>query len=95
MTYEEKNRRPELAHHVIADGRERLSISGVEDVESFDEESVVAITSAGVLVVRGSQLHIDKLSLDTGELDIRGWLDAFEYQEDKTQRQGFFKRMFV
>jgi sporulation protein YabP len=62
MTYEEKNRRPELAHHVIADGRERLSISGVEDVESFDEESVVAITSAGVLVVRGSQLHIDKLS---------------------------------
>ncbi|MBQ9980565.1 MAG: sporulation protein YabP [Oscillospiraceae bacterium] len=93
MAYDDRNM-GQLAHHVIAEGREKLSISGVEEVESFDEESVVAITCAGALIIRGNSLHIDKLSLDTGELEVKGWLDSFEYQNTKAQTGGIFRRLF-
>ena len=53
MQYEEKRVRPEAAHHVILEGRESLTVSGVEEVESFDETTIVMSTSKGSLVVRG------------------------------------------
>ena len=54
MQYEEKKLRAETApHHVILEGRESLSVSGVEEVESFDENSIVMSTCKGTLVVRG------------------------------------------
>ncbi|MBQ1804307.1 MAG: YabP/YqfC family sporulation protein, partial [Oscillospiraceae bacterium] len=51
------------AHRVELDGREKLTISGVEDVERFDEAEIVLSTSAGMLVISGEGLHIGKLSL--------------------------------
>ena len=53
-------------HHLILEERERLTVSGVEEVESFDENLIVMDTAQGVLVVRGEGLHIEKLSLDGG-----------------------------
>ncbi len=55
-------------HHLILEDREQLSVSGVEEVESFDENTIVMITSQGTLVVRGENLHIEKLSLDGGDM---------------------------
>ena len=53
MPYEEKRPGPEAAHHIILEEREQLSVSGVEEVESFDENTIVMLTSRGTLVVRG------------------------------------------
>ena len=64
----EYNNTPPTVHRVELDGRERLTILGVEDVERFDETGIVLSTSAGVLTVTGEDLHIGKLSLDGGEL---------------------------
>ena len=66
-------------HSLIMEGRERLSISGVEDVESFDESGIVAHTTRGTLVIHGSSLHIGKLSLEAGDLAIDGVVDSLEY----------------
>ena len=77
MQYEEKRPRGEGAdHHVILEGRESLSVSGVEEVESFDENTIVMRTCKGTLVVRGEDLHIEKLSLDGGDLKVEGSVDA-------------------
>ena len=57
---------PAAGHRLELVGRERLTVSGVEDVERFDENGIVMSTSAGVLVVTGEDLHIGKLSLDGG-----------------------------
>jgi len=93
MPYEAKTR-TELQHNVILEGRERLSVSGVEDVESFNEETVVVYTSKGMLIVQGSGLHIEKLSLDGGDLAIEGLVHALRYEEETREKGGLFSRLF-
>lgn len=83
----------DLPHHVIIEGRARATISGVEDVESFDENSVTMRTSRGTLVLSGSGLRVDRLSIDKGELNVEGQVDSMEYLDD-SERRGFWARLF-
>ena len=95
MTYEEKYRlAPEQPHSVILEQRGKLCATGVSDVESFDENEIVVNTSQGTLVVRGSNLHIGKLSLDTGDMAMEGTIDSIEYEDTGKSQGGFFSRMF-
>ena len=93
MPYEEKRPGPEAAHHIILEEREQLSVSGVEEVESFDEESVVLHTAKGVLVIRGQSLHLQTLSIEGGQVAVDGTVDALLYEEPQKQG-GFFSRLF-
>lgn len=72
---------PASAHRVELDGREHLIVSGVDDVDRFDENEIVMTTAAGVLIVTGESLHIGKLSLDGGELHVDGRIDSLTYEE--------------
>ena len=93
MAYEAKIR-TELHHNIILEGRERLSISGVEDVESFNEETIVVYTSKGMLIIQGSGLHIEKLSLDGGDLAVEGLVHSLRYEEETREKGGLFSRLF-
>lgn len=88
------NTTPAMEHRLELVGRERLTISGVEDVDRFDETGIVMSTPAGTLVVTGEDLHIDKLSLDGGELHVDGRIDSVTYEEESQGRGGFFSRLF-
>lgn len=88
------NSMPQTAHRLELVGRERLTVSGVEDVERFDETGIVMSTSAGTLVVTGEDLHIGKLSLDGGELHVEGRVDSVTYEDDGAGRGGFLSRLF-
>ena len=93
MPYEELSA---MQHRLELDGRERLVVSGVEEVERFDEEEIVMATTAGTLVVGGEQLHIGKLNLDGGELHVDGSIHTLLY-EDKTSgggQGGCLRRLF-
>ncbi|MGE4352957.1 MAG: sporulation protein YabP [Oscillospiraceae bacterium] len=81
MAYEEKQKLVKKSHNVIMEDRSKLTVSGVEDVASFDENEVVMNTVDGNLVVRGSELKIDKLSLDTGDVAIQGLVTDLSYEE--------------
>ena len=81
-------------HRLELTGREHLLISGVEDVERFDETGIVMSTSAGTLVVTGENLHIGKLSLDGGELHVDGRIDSVAYEEGGREQGGFLRRLF-
>ena len=95
MQYEDRRPRQEAAdHHVILEGRASLSVSGVEEVESFDENAIVMRTAQGTLVVRGEELHIEKLSLDGGDLRVEGMVDSLTYEDDGGPRAGFLARLF-
>lgn len=93
MAYDEKYK-AEIPHNVIMEGREKLSVSGVEDVESFDEGEIVMNTSKGILIVRGQELHIEKLSIDSGDVIVVGQLEKLEYEDDVKITGGFFSRLF-
>ena len=94
MPYEE-NRTAMPQHNLIMEGRERAAISGVTDVESFDENEIIMATSMGVLFLRGTGLRIDRLSLDTGDVTIEGTIIKLEYEDDAREPSGgFFSRLF-
>lgn len=80
-------------HHLTLEDRERLTVSGVEEVESFDEATIVMVTGQGVLVVRGEGLHIEKLSLDGGDLKVDGLVESLTYEVDRHSRGGFLSRL--
>ena len=70
-------------HSMILENRNLLSLSGVLDVGSFDEQSVVIYTDFGELNIKGSTLHINKLSLETGEVSIDGDIVSLIYTENR------------
>ena len=92
MAADERNR--EMPHTVILEGREKLSISGVVDVQSFDEDLVLLETVRGMLVVRGQGLHVERLQLEAGELIVEGEVGCLEYDDSVQPRGGFFSRLF-
>lgn len=81
MAYEEMSRVTAKPHCISIEGRAKLSVTGVEDVSGFDENVVVMLTSLGELTVKGENLHIDKIDLDSGELEVRGQLRELSYEE--------------
>lgn len=81
-------------HRLELISRETLLVSGVEDVDRFDETAIVMNTSAGTLVVTGEGLHIGKLSLEGGELHVDGRIDAITYEDEALRSGGFFSRLF-
>ena len=80
-------------HHVVIEERKSLTVSGVEDVERFDETTIVLSTSKGAMVVSGENLHIEKLSLDGGDLKVEGRVNALLYGEENRPRGGLFARL--
>lgn len=94
MAYDDSRLPAEAAHHILLEGREQLTVSGVEEVESFDENTIVMLTSRGTLVVRGEELHIEKLSLDGGDLRVEGSIDSLTYEDGGRERGGLFSRLF-
>ena len=94
MPYEENRPRAEAAHHIILEEREQLSVSGVEEVESFDENTIVMLTNRGTLIVRGEELHIEKLSLDGGDLKVEGDVDSLTYEDGPREKGGLLSRLF-
>ena len=81
------------AHRVELDGRERLIVTGVDDVDRFDENEIVMSTSAGMLIVTGESLHLGKLSLDGGELHVDGHIDSLLYEDAGRSSGGFLSRL--
>lgn len=83
-------------HSISMKNRDGLTITEVEDVESFDEEKVIVHTSMGILTVMGADFRIHKLNIDEGQLVIDGAVDEIKYSDsaEREQRGGFFSGLF-
>ena len=81
-------------HSILLEEREKLRVTGVSDVQSFDEEQVLLETGKGMLIVRGQGLHVEKLQLDAGETVVRGEISLLEYDDSVPPRGGVLRRLF-
>lgn len=90
---EEKNN-SFLPHNIVLEDRKHLTVSGVKDVDSFDEMNIIALTSLGEMTVSGNNLRINRFSNDVGELAIDGEICSISYSENKQEQGGFFSRIF-
>ena len=81
-------------HTMVVEDRKRLSVSGVTDVESFDEETVALATELGELLIHGSDLHINRIDVESGDLSLEGEIISLTYTDNQPQTGGFFGRLF-
>ena len=91
-----KHQKSETIHNLILENRKKLSVSGIEEVESFNEEEIILRTSEeGVLVIKGEDLHINKLSVDSGDVSITGEVSAMDYidRSPKVKGPGLLSRL--
>ncbi len=83
-----------LPHNLILEDRKSLTISGVVDIDNFDEQVVVLFTDMGELTIKGYDLHINKLNVDTGELTMEGEIFALIYSEQDKKSTSLFSKLF-
>lgn len=87
----------ETNHSIKMDNRENIFITGVNDVISFDEETVVADTNMEILIIHGRNLHVNKLNLDEGQLSIDGEIDGIRYEQQGSlgkNKTSLFNKIF-
>lgn len=80
-------------HRLSLNERKDLTVTGVTEVVSFDEEAVILKTSLGTLNVHGQQLQLKTLSTNGGQVEISGTIDAMIYQQNKPEG-GWLRRLF-
>lgn len=84
----------ELIHNVIIENREKLSLSGVTDVDNFDDGEVLIYTSMGDLSIRGKNLKVEAVSVETGELKLTGQIKALVWgDKDRTKKLGILGKI--
>ncbi len=84
-------------HNINIQDRKTLFLTGICDVESFDESSIVMLTEDSLLTVEGENLHIEKLFTDSGEVCVEGRICALYYSDKNTsavQQTGIFGKIF-
>lgn len=85
------------AHKLMLSNRRTGTITGVSDVISFDITEVLLETEQGMLMIKGADLHVNRLTLEKGEIDIEGRIDSLAYSDVTSyQKQGesFIGRLF-
>ena len=92
MAFDNRDLDLKAPQHITLENREHLSISGVEEVVSFDERTILMSTSLGELMVRGQDLHSESLSLGGGDLKVEGTIDSLTY-EAAAPKGGFLSRL--
>lgn len=85
-----QNKQP---HKLILDERSRLTMTGVTEVVSFDENTVILHTSLGTLILQGQGLQLKQLSLDGGQVAVDGTITALQYEE-RREPGGWMHRLF-
>lgn len=83
----------ETQHTITLTNRANLSVTGINDVDAFNEQEIVAVCDTGELIIKGELLHIEELSIETGLLTVSGKISSLSYSE-KFTRTSVLKRLF-
>ncbi len=85
-----------VIQNIVLENREKLNVTGVLDVLSFDDQIVILETELGLLTVKGENIRINKLSLDTSEVTLEGEIAQLSYSEKDTAEKsgGFLNKIF-
>ena len=83
------------SHNVIMENREKVVITGIIDIHSFDDELVLTETEMGILTIKGKDLKMNKLNLDNTELIVEGQIGLLQYNDlDSVKKGGMFNKIF-
>ena len=84
-------------HKVTMTNRKSCTINGVKDVLSFDEHEILLETEQGMMMIKGDELHVNRLTLDKGEVDVDGKIDSLTYSDvanSSNKNESFLNKLF-
>lgn len=81
-----------LPHKLTLNRREQLTVSGVDEVIGFDENTVILHTELGALHIYGQQLQLKELSVESGQMAVTGQISALVYEQPRSRRGWFGRR---
>ena len=84
-------------HKVTMTNRKSCTINGVKDVLSFDEHEILLETEQGMMMIKGDELHVNRLTLDKGEVDVDGRIDSLTYSDVANignKNESFLSKLF-
>ena len=85
-------------HQLSLRDRKTGTLTGIVDVISFDSQQIFLETTQGMLTIKGKELHVSRLCLEKGEVDIEGTMDSLIYTDGgvygKKQKGSLMKRLF-
>ena len=92
----EERQMPAKAHKLIVNNRKTSMVTGVLDVLSFDLNEILLETEQGMLMVKGTDLHVNRLSVEKGEVDLSGNIDSIAYPgvNPGGQNESFLSKLF-
>ena len=93
-----EERQASRQHRVILTNRGTCALNGISDILSFDVNEILLETEQGMLLIKGNDLHVNRLSLEQGEVDVTGKIDGLTYSDVETYHKGggesFLGRLF-
>ncbi len=92
-----QKKEPEIKgfHNVTLENRNTLLLTGVTDVDTFDERTIILYTQLGELTIQGKDLHINSMSVETGDLSVEGDIWALTYgDKDKRKAASLLSKLF-
>ena len=96
MVEERKQNNINVMQNVVLENREKLNVTGINDILSFDDQVVILSTDLAMLTIKGSELKINKLNIDESEVKIEGNISNIGYSQDTEEKKGenIFSKIF-
>ena len=84
-----------IMQNVILENRKKLTLTGIKDVLSFDDEIVIVESELGLLNIKGADLRVNKISVETGDVIVEGTIKAIEYSDKElSPKHGLMSKIF-
>jgi sporulation protein YabP len=81
-------------HSIIIENRRKIVLTGVKEVESFNENDMIIITTAGALRIRGRNLDVGKISVESGDLEMTGTVISIHYSDTERSPNNIITKLF-
>lgn len=85
-----------VMQNIVLENREKLNITGINDILSFDDQVVILATDLGMLTIKGVELKINKLNIDENEVRIEGNIISLNYSQENFEKrsENFLSKIF-
>jgi len=90
----QEKQKPQNNHSIILENRRKAVLTGVREVEHFNESDIIVITHSGALRIRGRGLEVGKISVDTGDMEIAGEITSLHYSDTERSPNNFITKIF-
>ena len=88
-----ENRNENQIQNIFLENRKKMSISGVKEVANFNEEIITMFTTLGQLTIKGKNMHISRLSVETGDVEIQGEVCALGYSDNLSKKSSLISKL--